>query len=220
MFEKKIDDFVASLQKYISPNENIFNPWKDTDDIYDINETAPIIRSNNLKNYLKSKKNAKIALIAEALSYQGGKFTGIAMTAERHIGIRTSKPDYLKNNMLKEYGFSEPTGSIVNRVMNSLLSDESLWVKWNIFPFQPHKSGNNLSNRTPTDEELNSAKNYFDEFLKIFPDIKIIAVGNTSKNMLTNLGLDVQFSVRHPANGGATLFENGMKEIISKLNLK
>lgn len=109
MINESIKNFIESLAKYHA--ENVFNPWADTNPDYEI-ENAVILRRRQLEIYLSRRlSTAKLLLIAEACGYQGGHFTGIAMTCERMIlgyhktvtpmmilgkeGTRTSRKDSL-----------------------------------------------------------------------------------------------------------------------------
>ena len=124
-----IDAFIKSLASY--EGALTFNPWKDTDLRYEV-ENAPSIRKEQLHDYLSRRVGkAKLLLIAEACGYQGGHFTGIAMTCERMIlnehpavnslmilgkeGKRTSRKDspMIAKPTQKEKGFNEPTDSVV-----------------------------------------------------------------------------------------------------------
>ena len=120
--------FINHLTQY--HGENTFNPWTDHDDKYEI-EKGPAIRRANLKDYLTLRLgHARILLIAEACGYQGGHFSGIAMTCERmlldchsavtsamvfgHKGNRTSRKDSpLLKPIQQQKGFNEPTDSVV-----------------------------------------------------------------------------------------------------------
>ena len=165
-----IDAFIKSLASY--EGALTFNPWKDTDLRYEV-ENAPSIRKEQLHDYLSRRVGkAKLFLIAEACGYQGGHFTGIAMTCERMIlnehpavnslmilgkeGKRTSRKDspMIAKPTQKEKGFNEPTDSVVWKACldAGLSADE--FILWNIYPFHPHKKDDLLSNRTPTDDEL------------------------------------------------------------------
>ena len=123
-----ISCFLNHLARY--SGENTFNPWADHDENYEI-EKALAIRRANLKDYLTLRiGGARILLVAEACGYQGGHFSGIAMTCERmlldfhpavtsamvlgHRGNRTSRKDSpLLKPIQQEKGFNEPTDSVV-----------------------------------------------------------------------------------------------------------
>ena len=77
----EINTFLDKLQSYHS--EQVFNPWRDFDTSCDIGPQAPVIRSANLRRYLELRADAHYLFIAEALGYQGGHFSGIAITSER-----------------------------------------------------------------------------------------------------------------------------------------
>ena len=125
----KIKLFIEALSSYHS--ENVFNPWGDFDPDYDISASRTI-RRNQLSQYLIQRlESARILVIAEACGYQGGHFTGIAMTCERMIlnfhptitskmilgkkGKRTSRQNspFIPKEIQREKGFNEPTDTIV-----------------------------------------------------------------------------------------------------------
>ncbi|WP_138431674.1 uracil-DNA glycosylase [Fodinibius saliphilus] len=213
-----------------TPNGAFFNPWYQKDPQHDLNEQGPEIRRKQLQTYLKERiDTAKYLFIAEALGYQGGHFTGIAMTSERILlghhkpvhGIpadgaftaitpqRTSKPE------IKEKGMSEPTATIMWKAIYQLGIDPYETVLWNALPWHPYDEDDGLlSNRTPTDNELEKGYPSLRAFLDIFPDGQLIAVGRKCEQSLDAFGIDSYTPVRHPANGGAPKFRRQMKELI------
>jgi len=71
---------LLSLLKQSPQVENIFNPWKDVDPENDIGSAAPAIRTAHLRHYLTSRiDSARYLIIGEAIGYQGGHFSGVAM---------------------------------------------------------------------------------------------------------------------------------------------
>jgi len=73
----------------------VFNPWHHRDPQHDAAAGAPVIRREQLASYMAERQKATVILLAEALGYQGGHFSGIAMTSERlllghlrHKGLR------------------------------------------------------------------------------------------------------------------------------------
>lgn len=149
-----LNQFLTGLAGY--QGENTFNPWADHDERYEI-ENAVAIRRKNLEDYLALRLGkARILLIAEACGYQGGHFSGIAMTCERmlldlhpvvdsamilgHQGNRTSRKE---NPLLKPIqqakGFNEPTDSVVWSACLEAGLGPNDFLLWNIFPFHPYK---------------------------------------------------------------------------------
>lgn len=78
-----MDRFLNSLKR--EKTKGVFNPWYDRDPDNDALEEASQQRLENLRIYLDERRRAEYLLLAEALGYQGGHFTGIPMTSERII---------------------------------------------------------------------------------------------------------------------------------------
>lgn len=229
----KIRLFTESLKKYKS--KNVFNPWKDFDPDYDIAH-ARSIRKAQLERYLAHRLDSpRLLIVAEACGYQGCRFTGIPLTCERMMlnfhpvvnskmvigspGRRTSRKEspFLPSDIQREKGFNEPTDTIVWKAAleGGFAPDD--FILWNIFPFHPHKPGKMLTNRTPTQKELEDGLVYTKKLIELVgDDIKICAVGKKSENTLKSAGYKVT-GVRHPANGGATLFREGLQDLIKEM---
>lgn len=226
---KSIESFLQLLRE--SPDGTLFNPWYDNDTEHDLNRKAPSVRLNQLKTYLTDRLHtAKYICIGEALGYQGGHFTGIAMTSERILlghqkkkhgippdvvfrtkeGQRTSDPD------IQEKGFSEPTATIMWKALLELEIDPFEVILWNALPWHPFESESNpLSNRTPTSDEFEEALPILDQFLQLFGDQQIIAVGRKAERYLQQLSHSF-VHVRHPAHGGAPKFRKQMKALVDE----
>lgn len=223
-----LNQFLTGLAGY--QGENTFNPWADHDERYEI-ENAVAIRRKNLEDYLALRRGkARILLIAEACGYQGGHFSGIAMTCERmlldlhpvvdsamvlgHQGNRTSRKE---NPLLKPIqqakGFNEPTDSVVWSACLEAGLGPNDFLLWNIFPFHPYKKGNLLTNRTPADDELAAGLACTRSLLSLTGPLPIFAIGKKSENTLTEAGFSVT-GLRHPANGGANIFRSQLKEAL------
>lgn len=225
---------MAELDRFLrllisSPQEEpVFNPWYQQDVDYGMDDRGPQIRREHLRRYLAHRRGlARWALIGEAIGYQGGHFSGLAMTSERILlghkkeeGIhpsavypgvafpRTSQP------ALKAEGFSEPTATIV---WGSLLAwgvSGRDFVLWNAFawhPFDPDVGM--LSNRRPTALEQSIGRPQLEAFLALFPETEIIAVGRVAEGQLQEAGVQAR-RVRHPAHGGAPKFRNQVRAIL------
>ncbi len=222
--------FLKKLQAYHGPL--VFNPWSECDASCDIGEEAPKIRSANLLRYLELRPKAHYLFIAEALGYQGGHFSGIAITSERillgkHPDInpesvlgdwhyqRTSAVDSLLLNRTQQLkGFNEPTDTVVWNALNAHGLASKDVILWNIFPFHPYKDGKLLSNRTPTTAELDQGINYAQLLLELVPGMQVVAIGQKAAATLKRYGVDCQ-AVPHPSMGGANKFKASVAEIFA-----
>lgn len=227
---ESVKNFISRLSEFESPR--VFNPWRNFHPDYEV-ENAVSIRQEQLITYLTRRiRPAKILLIAEACGYQGGHFTGIAMTCERMIlnkhpvinssmilgkdGHRTSRPDspFIEKEKQKKDGFNEPTDTVVwSACLEAGLSPDE-FILWNIFPFHPYKGNQLLTNRTPTDEELRIGLHYTKKLMEITGPLPLFAIGKKSELTLSGAGLTAT-CLRHPANGGANIFRSGLKNALS-----
>ena len=231
-FLPQVKNFIQALGYYKSSNLlNVYNPWRDFDGVYDIGEKAPQIRCEQLENYLRLRvPHAKYILVAEALGFQGGHFSGIAMTSERillgyhkneriqpslAISCKAQRTSNTKHIGIKktqfELGYNEPTATIVWESIITNKRDPMDVVLWNIFPFHPYKT-DLLTNRTPSNVELEEGIKYLNMMRGLVQDAEIITIGMKSHNTLSDFGIK-HYSVPHPANGGA----NNYRQQIAKL---
>lgn len=228
-----IADFIELLRDTSAP-AGCINPYTDNEERVDSSPNSAEIRTCQLESYLRRRqKSARLLLIAEAPGYQGARFSGIAMTCERTllggkagipletvledgiVGRRTSCVDVARNRPERELGFCEPTASIVwKELLRHGLTDEV--VLWNVFPFHPRRAGAPLSNRTPTNEEVNSTLHVAEDLLRAFPDREVLCIGNTAREHLGRLITNVK-AIRHPANGGARAFREGFQDAVKHL---
>jgi len=209
--------FLSLLKK--NPAGPVFNPWHHSDPVNDATPRGPSIRRKQLEAYLAERSGARYILLAEALGYQGGHFTGMAMTSERlllgHLEGKGLRPDMVLRTLaprrtskedVKADGFTEPTCTIVWGAMRELGVDTRSVILWNAFPWHPYKPDKGLlSNRTPTDEEVLCGRPVLDALLRYAVDARIVAIGQKSASLLQAMGISAP-SVRHPANGGAGQF--------------
>lgn len=223
-----INTFIDKLQSYQS--ENVFNPWRNFDPATEIGPEAPEIRRKNLRRYLELRPNAHYLFIAEALGYQGGHFSGVAITSERillgqHKDVRpesvlgewkyqrtSDASSALLNATQKAKGFNEPTDTVVwSTLQNHGLAAFDV-ILWNIFPWHPHKEGKLLTNRTPSQTELDVGVEYAKMLLELVPRMQIVAIGQKAADTLGRYGIACK-AVRHPSMGGAELFRAQVAEL-------
>ncbi len=222
------EQFVAALAAYRSAA--VFNPWGESDPLNDLDLQGPAIRRRQLTAYLQERiGRAKILLVAEAIGYQGGHFSGIPMTSERLLlgGLRRKgiepqdvfhiSPQRTSAPAVKPEGFAEPTATIVWGFFKDAGLDPRSVVLWNAFPWHPYDPDKGLlSNRTPSDAELVAGHMVLRQMIDLGQFETLIAVGRKSAAQLAELGI-AACEVRHPANGGAGKFRSQMGEILEQI---
>lgn len=239
MVLEQIDAFIEALASY--RGENVFNPWADYHPSLDISRDAYKWRQANLKAYLAPRLGkCSYMVVAEAMGYQGGHFSGIAITCERmlldcHKDIaaadilhdddlnrfggarRSSNPEseLLPNVKVAKEGFNEPTDTVVWKSIKEANADPYRFLLWNIFPFHPYKEGHILSNRTPTLEEQQLGYKYTKMLMELNGQARMLAVGKKSAETLASFGVEA-VALRHPANGGAKLYKEGFLSILAE----
>lgn len=206
----------VELVQALPRKPGVFNPWRDRDRDNEGRRDAAEVRSRQLEAYLAARTGkARVLLVAEAVGYQGAKFSGVPLTSERMLlghlegvpaegafgalGAQTSRSGS------HPQGVTEPTATIAWRHLLALGYAPQDFVFWNAFPLHPHAAGQRLSNRKPAAAELAATRHVLDAMLGLFPHAQVIAVGGVARDALGDLGHSVPH-VRHPANGGATLF--------------
>lgn len=228
-FLSQITQFINELKSYKS--NNVYNPWGDFDGNFDIGKEAPVIRCDHLKKYLGMRLHgAKYIFVAEALGYQGGHFSGIAMTSERILlgyhpivgssvaiggnGKRTSNSQHVNiKKTFQDKGYNEPTATIVWETILKHCKSPLEVVLWNIFPFHPYGSTGILTNRTPSLAELGEGVTYLKNLHSIIPNTGIISIGAKSDKTLSNFGI-AHSAVPHPAHGGANDFRTQIAKLL------
>lgn len=221
--------FLAALANATTP-ATVFHPWRDFDAANDVGPDAPEHRLRHLTAYLEARLGqAKLLLIAEAPGYRGCKFSGIAMTSERALlqdsGLLPSSPYFdgpknrtsnVKAAWVPADGMIEPTASIVWSAIGRLNISPREVVLWNSYAFHPWQPGDRMSNRTPQDHEIQDGLPILEAFLGMFPSVRTVAVGRKAEVWLQKIGAPAT-AVRHPANGGATAFNQGLDEALATL---
>jgi uracil-DNA glycosylase len=175
------------------------------------------IRRRNLRLYLEELDaiGPRLLLVGEAVSYRGGRLTGIPFVSETVMlcGVDLANGSHVLGS---ERGYRKAdlstrisTEASATMVWGTIRDIEPLPLLWNAFPFHPFDAGNPLTNRMPTPAELEIGATFVIRLIRLFGIERVAAIGNQASFSLTRLGVPHQ-KVRHPSQGGKNLFVAGM----------
>ena len=190
----------------------LFNPWKDCCP-HDAVGNGPVEKLARLALHVNC--DPEFILTGEAPGYQGCRYSGIAFTSERLLseGAIPRIPALSGRLSTRRLPFSEPSATIVWKTLYRLGIAERT-ILWNALQLHPYRPDNLWSNRTPYPSEISLGEPALRILIEAFPSAKIIAVGKKSEGLLREMGIPNAGSVRHPANGGATQFAAGLKDMM------
>lgn len=188
------------------------------ENLYD-NSPIGLIRRANLKRYFEKMAQFKpsVLLIGEAPGYQGTRRTGVPFASEHIIsGMMPNVPFFEEGSSFQrafdDRLYKEPTSTIMWRTITQY---DKLPLLWAVFPLHPHQPDNFNTNRTPTRVEVVSAKNHLTKFIELTEVETVLALGNTAKATLDDLGVITQ-KLRHPARGGGPTFAKQLADFMSR----
>ena len=219
-----LDDFLNLLKE--TPSGEVFNPWWEVDIDNDKYNDSYKVRQQNLRSYFSERLGQiQYIMLAEALGYQGGHFTGIPMTSERLLLGELEKKQLFANHVftgkhqrtskedLNPKGFNEPTATVVwSELVRYNLTHKT--ILWNSFPWHPYKKEYGfLSNRTPTPSERRSGRKVLNYLKARINNVRFLAIGRQAEKQLTEIGESCDV-LRHPAHGGANLFKQQIRDVI------
>ncbi len=195
-----------------SGRAGLFNPWKDCCP-HDADGNGPAEKLARLALHLDC--DPEFILAGEAPGYQGCRYSGVAFTSERLLGEGAIPLIPASSGRLstRKLPFSEPSATIVWKTLFKLGIAERT-ILWNAVQLHPHRLDNLWSNRTPTPEEISLGEPALRMMVEAFPHAKVVAVGKKSEMLLQEMGIQITGAVRHPANGGATKFSSGLKDLM------
>lgn len=191
----------------------LFNPWLDVGpDDTALNDAEA--RIGRLAAHLDCEP--EFICVGEAAGWLGMKRAAIAFTSERLLleGAIPRVPAPSGRLTTRRLPYSEPSATIVWKTLKQLGIAERT-ILWNALPLHPFKPGEPESNRTPTDFELMQGTEAMRLLVDAFPKAKVVAVGRKSELLLAEMGVATVGQVRHPANGGATAFAQGLEGLVS-----
>ena len=202
-------ELVATLPR---GRPGLFNPWADVC-ADDLPTNGPAAKQQRLARHLDC--DARFILCDEAPGWQGMRHTGLAFTSERLVvdGVVPRLNEQGTRLTSREGPFAEPSATIVWRSVFALQIADQV-VMWNAVPLHPFVPGAPRTNRTPTEAELSLGKEALRILTGAFPKAAVIAVGKKAAEQLDRLGIEPAAAVRHPANGGARAFAQGLQAYV------
>lgn len=211
---KRFDALINDLGS-VDLSERAYNQYSRTTG--DLRENA--IRRRNLRLYLGELETIgpRMLLIGEAVSYRGGRLTGIAFVSESVMlgGVDTRSGRILGADRGYRKATAGPrlsTEASATMVWSTIREIQPLPLLWNAFPFHPFHAGDPDSNRAPTAAELAIGERFIARLLKLFPFQRIVAIGNHASASLSKMSVPHD-KVRHPSQGGKNLFVEGMARL-------
>lgn len=206
------DLFRAQLYDELA-GDRLFNPYRDTD-AHDAPD-APATRRANLEAAVEAVARAApggrpdVLVVAEAPGPWGCRFSGIPFTNERQL----LDPAFPVEGRPSSVRFAQ-TGEPVREMSGGIYWDAMLphWGRfwtWNAVPFHPHRADEPLTIRTPGVREVRRWHGLLADVIGVLEPAAVLAVGRKAEGALAAVGADPIY-VRHPSQGGATLFREGV----------
>ncbi|MDH2444243.1 uracil-DNA glycosylase [Amnibacterium sp. CER49] len=180
----------------------------DAEALYDATTPQGALRRANLERYLALVAGTGTALIAEAPGWRGATVTGVPFVSVRELTVR---PGRLTGRADGD-GFLVPPQPAAEWEASAAFVQRALaaWpgrppVCWGAYPHHPFVSGDPRTNRTPRPAEVRGGAPVALELLAALGIRDVVAVGRKAQGALAAAGIEA-VAVRHPAQGGATLF--------------
>lgn len=183
---------------------NLFDPYRERRDGID-RADAPSVRCRNLRRYLDAVAAAPVAEVwmAEAPGSLGGACSGVPLVPEacfnRFAALTGVELERATTGPVPTTRTAEAVWAHIERL-------GSVPLLWNTVLHHPHLPGKPLTNRTPNRAEINAFASIRATVLELVPRARIIALGRVAHRAL---GPTATY-VRHPAQGGRTLFDRQM----------
>lgn len=199
----------------------LFNPYRDRHPEHDAPD-APAVRRRNLRAALDavardaSGGRPDVLVVAEAPGPWGARFTGVPFTNERQLldpafpvdGRPSSAHFAATGEPLKEY-----SGAIY---WDAMLPHWGRFWTWNAVPLHPHKPGDPLTIRTPGVREVRRWQGLLAATVDVLQPQAVVAIGRKAEGALAAVGAAPVY-VRHPSQGGATPFREGVAALWDRL---
>ena len=189
----------------------LVNPYTREDPALDVDGAAAIRRANLRQSAESVPERLEVLIVAEAPGPWGCRFSGVPLVSESqlldpHFPLegRATSLRALHGEPLKEY-----SGGIYWR---ALLPHWGRFWTWNAVPFHPHKPGDPLTIRAPRAREIRRFADALGAVVEATDPRRVVALGRVAERALAAVGVASTY-VRHPSQGGATRFREGMADV-------
>ncbi|MFC2085746.1 uracil-DNA glycosylase [Bacteroidota bacterium] len=210
MIDRKLLDILSDRLFATPSSDRLFNPYHDLNPELD-RADAPEIRRSNLLHYLAAcSHRPDVLVVAEAPGPHGCRFSGVPFTSEEQL-LSEDLPFSGRQSSLGAH----PKTEYSSRIVWGLLAEHfSRIVIWSTVPLHPHKPGAPMSIRTPSVGEAREWSELIPEFQRFFRPRSVAAVGRVAERACGLHDIDCTY-VRHPSQGGANAFREGMARLLS-----
>lgn len=216
-----IDAFVRLLQAGPADSSGVFNPWSDWDDRDRTpRKDTPALRRDNLGAYLRTReRTARFLLLGEAPSHRGCRFSGIAFCSETELLQKRGQVAHEPLSLTSAGAHVKPQRERSAAVIWGELERAGCAhdvVLWNSFPWHPHGDAA-ATNRKPKASEVAQGRAALQALLACFThELRIFAVGKVAEDGLRKWPeFDCSGYMRHPAQGGETLFRTQFRNLVA-----
>lgn len=191
----------------------LFNPYRYAATGLD-RPDAPVIRKDNLRRYLAAYSKAPpLLLLAEAPGPWGCRFSGVPITSEAQL-VDPGFPLSGCVSAADGVPHTEYSAGIFWRLLGPVFPR---FFVWNAVPLHPHDAGDPLSIRTPRPSELRRFEDLTSRVVGTLAPRRVLAVGRKAEQVLSRIGVPASY-VRHPSQGGANLFAEGVRRALDDLD--
>ncbi len=214
-FDTAVEELIGLLIAYGPGDDRVANPWVDSVPGFDLPDAAAR-RVENLRRYLRAHREAGWMLVGQEAGYAGCRFSGIPFTGEDQLEGSRALPVFAGKGYRRSSVLPKPSSERSANIVWPCIGTSGRAVLWNSFPFHCHEPGKPLTNRawcTRDDRDGLGERILRHIVERTFPGAKLIAVGRKAEASLAALGYEAT-GVRHPSQGGATIFRGQMAELL------
>ncbi|NNE70522.1 MAG: uracil-DNA glycosylase [Rhodothermales bacterium] len=196
----------------LDPLPDTFNPYTQRNPEVDRVDAVAIRRANLARYFEACDDRPLLFLLAEAPGPWGCRFSGVPITSEAQL-LDPSFPIDGAQSSLREEAYSEYSANIFWGLLQDAFPK---FVVWNAFPLHPYRPGKPFTIRPPRRTELRRFEELTARLIEVFAPRRVLSVGRKAERTLSEISVDATY-VRHPSQGGATLFREGVQKALKEV---